>query len=193
MLPTLVAGRLAGGRMGNLTSLRLRWGPLALVALLLQVINPPGRWPLVMLLTSFVLLSVFAAVNLRIRGFLLIVVGVALNFTVIGVNEGMPVSGSALIASGQADTLGALTDDADSYVKHHLATADDRLLFLGDVIALPPPISQAFSVGDVFTYGGVAWVVIAGMLGHSGVGATSGLERGPASAPAGREAGRVVS
>jgi hypothetical protein len=36
-------------------------------------------------------------------------------------------------------------------------------LFLGDVIALPPPIGQAISVGDIFTYTGVFVVIIGGM------------------------------
>jgi hypothetical protein len=75
----------------------------------------------------------------------------------------MPVSRQALIASGQADTVGDLVNDADSYVKHHLADGEDRVLFLGDVIALAPPIAQAVSVGDFYTYGGVALVIVAAM------------------------------
>ena len=38
-----------------------------------------------------------------------------------------------------------------------------RLLFLGDVIAIPPPVSQVISIGDIFTYGGVV-IVIAGSM-----------------------------
>ena len=51
--------------------------------------------------------------------------------------------------------MAALTDRADAYVKHHLAGPDERVLFLGDVIGLPPPVAQAISLGDIFTYGGV--------------------------------------
>jgi hypothetical protein len=126
-------------------------------------VNPPGDWPLVMLLGSFVLLSVFAIANVKTAGFALILIGVAMNFTVIALNSGMPVSRQALIASGQADTVDDLVNDADSYVKHHLAHTDDRVLFLGDVIALAPPVAQAVSVGDFYTYGGVAVVIIAAM------------------------------
>mgnify|MGYP003694002661 CR=1 FL=1 len=75
----------------------------------------------------------------------------------------MPVSSQALAASGQEGTIGQLTDNADSYVKHHLATSDDTALFLGDAIALPPPIGQAISVGDIFTYTGVFVAIIGGM------------------------------
>jgi Family of unknown function (DUF5317) len=127
------------------------------------LINPPGHWPLAMLIGSFLLLLTFAIVNRHVIGFWMILIGISLNFLVIGLNSGMPVSAQALSASGQEDTIGQLTDDADSYVKHHLAGDDDRLLFLGDVIALPPPIGQAISIGDIFTYGGVVVVIVAGM------------------------------
>jgi len=160
---TLLVGFLSGGRLSNLSHLRIRWAPLALVGFAMQLINPPGNWPLFMLLGSFVLLSIFAIVNIRTPGFALILVGVAMNFAVIGLNSGMPVSRQALVASGQADTVGDLVNDADSYVKHHLADGDDRVLFLGDVIALAPPIAQAVSIGDFYTYGGVAVVIVAAM------------------------------
>jgi hypothetical protein len=163
LLVALVAGFLLGGRLSNLSHLRIRWAPLAIVGFAMQLVNPPGDWPLFMLLGSFVLLSIFALANIRTVGFALILVGVAMNFTVIAVNSGMPVSRQALIASGQADTVGDLVNDADSYVKHHLADGEDRVLFLGDVIALAPPIAQAVSVGDFYTYGGVALVIVAAM------------------------------
>jgi hypothetical protein len=158
----IAVGYLAGGRLSNLATLDVRWAPLALVGLILQLINPPGSWPLVLLLVSFVALSVFAIKNARVVGFPIILLGVSLNFLVIGLNGGMPVSEHALEASGQQDTIDGLTNDADSYVKHHLA-GEETLLFLGDVIPLAPPIAQAISLGDIFTYGGVAVVIVAGM------------------------------
>ena len=163
LLITFAVGFLMGGRLSNLGSLKIRWAPLALVGLAMQMVNPPGRWPLAMLLGSFVLLSVFALANIQTAGFGLIAIGVAMNFLVIGANSGMPVSAQALVASGQVDTVTDLTNDADSYVKHHLADEGDVVLFLGDVIALPSPISQAISLGDIFTYGGVAVVIVQGM------------------------------
>lgn len=163
---SVAVGYVLGGRISALAALRLRWAPLALAALVLQVMVPPGRWPLVLLLTSFVLLSIFVAVNRRIAGFWLILAGVALNFAVIGLNGGMPVSTRALEASGQSSTVGELTSP-DHAVKHHLATVGDTAVFLGDVIAIPPPLAQAISLGDIFTYGGVAVVVISGMRRRS--------------------------
>jgi hypothetical protein len=178
LLVALVAGFLLGGRLSNLSHLRIRWAPLAIVGFAMQLVNPPGDWPLFMLLGSFVMLSIFALANIRTAGFALILVGVAMNFTVIAVNSGMPVSRQALIASGQADTVGDLVNDADSYVKHHLADGEDRVLFLGDVIALAPPIAQAVSVGDLYTYGGVALVIVAAMRRRPGI-AEEVAEDGP--------------
>jgi hypothetical protein len=50
----------------------------------------------------------------------------------------------------------------------HLAGPNERLLFLGDSIAIAP-IRQAVSLGDLFAYGGVMWLVVAGMLGRAPV------------------------
>jgi hypothetical protein len=116
----------------------------------------------VLLIGSFVLLVVVCVVNLGVSGFVLVASGVVLNLAVIGLNAGMPVSRHALAASGQLDTVHELVD-RQGYVKHHLAGPDDRLLALGDVIAIPPPIGQAVSVGDVLTSTGIAWVIVAGM------------------------------
>jgi hypothetical protein len=157
----ILIGYLRGGRLAALADLRLRWQAAALFGLLLQVILwPGGDWPLLYLYVSFVLLAAFAVVNVRVTGVALILVGIALNFTVIALKRGMPVSRQALVASGQADTLGELVDEGGA--KHHLASSTDRLRFLGDVIAVPV-LEQVISVGDVFTYGGVMVLITAGM------------------------------
>jgi hypothetical protein len=157
----VAVGYLLGGRLSQLSDVEPRYAPLALIGLLLQLVNPPGSWPLVMLLLSFVLLMAFTLVNIRIAGFPLILAGVAMNFAVIAVNGGMPVDRQAIVASGQEGTLGPLVEHGG--VKHHLAGPADRLEFLGDVIAIPPPVGQAISVGDIFTYGGMTVVIAAAM------------------------------
>lgn len=141
--------------------------PLALVGLVMQLAPVPGmHWPLYMLYGSFVLLLVFALVNVRVAGFAIIAVGVILNFTVIAVNSGMPVSRQSLIDSGQAATLSDLVESGGA--KHHLVGPDDSLTLLADVIAIPPPVAQSVSLGDLFTYGGVAVLIIAAMRRRPG-------------------------
>ena len=161
----VVVGYLAGGRLAPLAQLEIRWPYVALAGLGLQVAPVPGpTLPLVLLLVSFVLLVAFAAANVKARvvGFPLILIGIVLNFAVIAVNQGMPISREALIASGQAETLSLLARDGG--VKHHLAGPDDRLLFLGDVIVIRP-VSMVASVGDLIAYAGVLWLVLMGMVG----------------------------
>jgi hypothetical protein len=153
----IVAGLLAGGRLSNLATARIRWSALALVGLALQLLPVPGhRLSLGLLFVSFGILLVFVLANLRLPGFALILLGLAMNFSVITANGGMPVTGSALVASGQQGTLELLVHDGGA--KHHLAAGSDLLLPLADVIPLPG-IDQVVSPGDITTYGGVIWLV----------------------------------
>jgi len=159
-------GYLLGGRLSSVASLRVRWQPLAIVGLGLQVIPVPGRaLPLGLLYVSFALLIAFALANIaaRVAGSWLILIGIALNFTVIGLNQGMPVTRDALVASGQGETLAVLLHDGGA--KHHLAGPDDRLLFLGDVLPIRP-LRMVASPGDLIAYAGVVWLVVAAMLGR---------------------------
>lgn len=160
-LLAVAIGYARGGRLATLGQLHLRWQGLAILGLALQIVLwPGGSWPLVYLYLSFAILAAFAIANIRMTGVALILVGIALNFLVIVVNQGMPVSRVAIVDSGQASTLEDLVSGGGA--KHHLASSDDDLRFLGDVIAIPP-LQQAISVGDVFTYGGVVVLIIAGM------------------------------
>ncbi len=151
-----------GGRPGNLSAVKIKWPGLALVGFALQFVAGPGTIiPLMCLYLSFVFLTIFALANIAVAGFVVILLGIGLNFTVIGLNGGMPVDQRALVASGQADTLSGLIENP--YPKHHLASDHDLVVFLGDVIPVPPPVGQAISIGDVFTYAGVGVVVVIGM------------------------------
>jgi hypothetical protein len=155
------------GRLANLGRMRLQWMPLALVGAALQFVTGPGSvFPLVCLYVSFVVLTIFALKNIKIAGFAVILVGIALNFLVIGLNAGMPVSVHALRASGQGQFLRDLR--RDPYPKHHVATSHDTMAFLGDVIPVPPPVAQVLSIGDLFTYAGVVVVIAAGMRSPTG-------------------------
>jgi hypothetical protein len=162
MAVILAVGYLTGGRLQNIANVQLRWPALALVGLALQFVTGPGETvPLACLYLSFVLLIVFTVMNIRTFGFSVILAGVLCNLLVIGVNGGMPVSAHALKASSQGQFLGDLENNP--YPKHHLATEDDLLRFLGDVIPIPSPIAQAISLGDILTYGGVGMVIVGAM------------------------------
>jgi Family of unknown function (DUF5317) len=170
VLVSIYLGYLFGGRLKNLESLRPRWWGLVIAGLGIQFVPLPegtAGTDLVVrtavLALSYTLLVTFAAVNIRMPGMALVLIGLACNFTVIVVNGGMPASASALINSGQQDVLESLHNEGAD--KHHLLTDDDQLTFLADVIAVPQPIGQAVSIGDVFVYAGLVWLVIATMRG----------------------------
>jgi len=156
-----LAGLAFGGTFAGLATTRMRLTVLAIVGLGLQVLPVPGRalsmW---LLYVSFAVLFVFGVANRRVPGIALVLLGMVLNFTVIATNGGMPVTRHALVASGQQDTLTLLVDDGGA--KHHLATSDDVLLPLADVIPIPVA-HQAVSAGDLVTYAGVIWLVVGSM------------------------------
>ena len=162
MTVILAVGYLLGGRLRNVSELKLQWPFLALIGLALQFVTGPGDTvPLLCLYLSFVLLIVFTVKNIAVIGFPLILAGVVCNLLVIGINGGMPVSAHALTRSDQGQFLGDLENNP--YPKHHLATADDELRVLGDVIPIPLPIAQAISLGDILTYAGVGVVIVGAM------------------------------
>jgi uncharacterized protein DUF5317 len=161
-------GFAAGGSLRPFERFRLHWWGVALAGLALQgiplasgVSRPVGTGALI---ASYVLLGAFAWVNRRLPAAWLIIIGLALNVLVIGVNGGMPVSAAALeTAGGQSEDL------ADTGTpKHHLMGPTDDLTALGDVIGIPPPVGAVISIGDVLLYTGVAILVVAVMLGRSG-------------------------
>jgi uncharacterized protein DUF5317 len=157
----VLLGYLAGGRLVGIATMDIRWPALALVGTLLQLVPGRGTVGFALLMLSFVVLFAFVIANLRAAGFSLILAGLALNFAVIAFNGGMPVTRQALEASGQQNTIHELAGETDS--KHHLATEDDVLVFLGDAIALPPPIEQVVSLGDIAVYAGAGWMIVSAM------------------------------
>ena len=162
MLLIIGAGYLFGGRLRNVANLRLSWSWMALAGLALQFVTGPGSsLPVVCLYLSFAFLIAFTVKNIRVFGFPLVLAGVLCNLLVIGVNAGMPVSAHALEASDQGQFLDGL--EHNPYPKHHLATTNDTLRFLGDVIPVPSPIAQALSIGDVLTYAGIGLVIVGAM------------------------------
>lgn len=161
---------LFGGRLHRLDALHPRWWGLVIAGLAIQFVPLPegetGTDLLVrtaVLSLSYTLLLTFTVVNVRMPGMALVMIGLACNFAVIAVNGGMPASADALIASDQEDVLALLKEEGAD--KHHLLTESDELTFLADVIPVPEPIGQAISVGDIFVYAGLIWLVLATMRG----------------------------
>ncbi|MFB5268888.1 DUF5317 domain-containing protein [Paenibacillus enshidis] len=93
---------------------------------------------------------VFLWLNRHQPGFLIILIGVFLNFLVMAVNGGrMPVSLTASYVLGPYYV--ELLQSGEVISKHFMMDDSTRLSFLGDIIPLsaPYPRTQVISVGDV--------------------------------------------
>ena len=151
------------GTLGPFTALNIHWwGAAALgLGLLLALPHLAGATlsqVRAILALSYVLLLAFTWVNRRLPAMPVIVVGLVLNALVVVANAGMPVSADAARVSGVGAALPTTRGGPE---KHHLMTDEDVLRPLGDVIPVPPPLGALFSPGDVFLYGGLAWLVVA--------------------------------
>lgn len=150
---------LAGGSLRRLGTLRLRAPGLLLLALASQValiaLPGPGTWWRVGLNVALYPLGLaFVWLNRRVPGMRAIGLGAACNLVAILANGGvMPASAAAMRAAGIQAEPGLF---ANSAVLEH-----PRLLFLGDVIAIPRPLPLAnvLSVGDVIIALGAAYLL----------------------------------
>lgn len=150
---------LGRGDLRELGHLRFRGTWMLGVALALQVALYvfPGQtsWlRQVVYVASYPMALTFVLANRRIPGVWLIGLGAALNFLVISSNGGtMPAAPHALAAAGLPLDPGQFTNS--------LALASPRLLFLGDVFAVPKgtPFANVFSIGDIAIALGGALVV----------------------------------
>ena len=168
----LLLGLLLRGSFRRFEDLHLRWWGLVIAGLGMQFVPlPNGRAGsdlavrVAALAVSYGLLVVFSMLNVRLPGMPLVLIGLVLNAAVILPNGGMPVSEEAIRRSGQQEMLQLLVEGGAA--KHHLMTGDDVLTPLADVIAIPRPIGQIVSVGDLFVYAGIAWLVVATMRGRT--------------------------
>ena len=169
----LVLGLLAGGRLGNLADVRIRWLGLLFGAVAVRFVTEwalvrsiPGvealRVPLLAAGYAGLLLALWA--NRRLPGMAVAFVGVLLNAAAILVNGGwMPVWEPSLAAAG----FGL----ADLDRLHVLLPGPLDLTFLlragpiGDVIPLPLPVLRnVLSIGDVVLSLGLAAFVLATLL-----------------------------
>ena len=144
----LVLPLLTGGSYSRLVMIDWRWSAALFVGLGLQLALeflpiPESRWDDLgfgLLLVSYALIIAFCARNVLLRGMAIVLIGVACNTLVIGLNHGMPVDLPPDLAK---------TDMFEPTVKHHPQDADDRLTFLGDMIVLRSPFDAALSFGDL--------------------------------------------
>lgn len=160
----LVGGTLRGwltGRRLQVPELQQAWlVPVAFLPQGLAFFLPgvrnrlPSSWIAVGLVTSLVLLLIFAWINRRQPGFWALSLGLAMNLAVIALNGGwMPISPETLQRmypdrAAEAWVLGERLGTSKDII---LAVTDTRLAWFSDRFVLPSwvPYRGAFSLGDV--------------------------------------------
>lgn len=141
----IVIGWSRGGRLANLTEIRVRIWWLLAVGFGLQTVAiflPTDMHGLAvaMILASYAPLLLFVWINRAMAGMWIAGIGILMNFTVIALNGGMPVMLEAVQVAGG-------TGIPDLGARYVLMTEATRLPFLADVIPLP---ANVISMGDVF-------------------------------------------
>lgn len=160
-----------GGALAHFARLRLRWPLLFLIGLVLRAVAfsppvPPGKPAIALYVLALAVLCGGMLLNRRIVGIELVLVGLALNASVILANGGaMPVTADALRLVGRYDF--ALQLQAEGPIGHvRLATPDTRLHALADIIPLSPlpSLQIVASAGDLFIAAGLLIIFYVGTL-----------------------------
>ena len=143
---SVLVGLLRGGKLTNINNLHLSGWWMLFLAFGMQIgaafaPDDGTRLPVILVLASFVPLLAVVWLNRDQQGLWLAGIGILMNLTVIGLNEGMPVLAEAVELSG--GTFDAAALDA----KHVVLDSSTELAFLADIIPFP---GSVISLGDVF-------------------------------------------
>lgn len=154
---SFIVGFFRKGNLRALSQLKLKWGwvfPLLLVVQLAVFMFQNdfkflGQVSGSIYILVYIIGLLFLFLNRNNPGFLLILIGVFLNFLVMVINGGrMPVSldAASVLEPGYVEAL-----KQSLYAKHQMLTDSTKLGFLGDIIPLskPYPRTQIISIGDV--------------------------------------------
>jgi hypothetical protein len=145
------------GNLRGLSDLKLKAGWIFPILLVVQLIvyyfqndyEAVGQASASIYMVVYILGLVFLFINRNHPGFIVIFIGVFLNFLVMAINGGrMPVSAEAA-AILDPNFIQALKDGL--YAKHAILDSSTKLGMLGDIIPLtdPYPRTQVISIGDV--------------------------------------------
>ncbi|MFJ7727771.1 DUF5317 domain-containing protein [Neobacillus sp. NPDC097160] len=174
IIVSFIVGFLRKGNLRALAQLKLKWGwifPLLLVVQLavFMLQNDSkflGQISGSIYIVVYVLGLLFLYINRHNPGFILILLGVFLNFLVMVLNGGrMPVSMDAakILDPAYVEIL-----KESLYAKHTMLTASTHLGFLGDVIPIsdPYPRTQIISIGDIVMNIGIFFFIQYLMVRH---------------------------
>ena len=143
LIVSLLVSVLRGGKLSNLPDIHARAWWLLFIGFGMQIVAnavSESRLAISLMLVSYIVLLVMVWMNRSEAGMWIAGIGLLMNFTVISLNNGMPVLPEAI-------TLAGGSPDIVFGAKHVLLDQSSRLPFLADVIPLP---GSVISLGDVF-------------------------------------------
>jgi hypothetical protein len=154
---SLLIGFFRGGSLKGLAYMKLKGGWLfpLLLGIEICIFLLQNKWSVIASLSNYLFIAIYIVglsflwLNRHNQGFMIIFIGVLLNFIVMALNGGrMPVSIEAGRFLGP-EYIEALK--AGTYGKHIAINNSTLLPFLGDIIPLsaPYPREQVISIGDV--------------------------------------------
>ena len=178
ILLSLIVGFLRRGTLRGLADLNLKYGWVFPILLGIQILvfSLQGKVVWLEQISGFLFILIYVLglfflwVNRENKGFVLLFVGVFLNFIVMALNGGrMPVSYEAAAFALDPYYTDILLNGI--YGKHEMLTEATKLGFLGDIIPItsPYPKSQVISIGDVIMNIGVFIFIQHLMLKHKRV------------------------
>jgi hypothetical protein len=120
-----------------------------------------NEYYLVVQIIVYTMLTIFCYFNMRKRVFVVILLGIMLNFVVIASNDGMmPVDTSVALSGGYSLGVEQLEN---GYIAGHtlLDQETTNLAMLGDVINIPSPypFPKTISIGDIVISAGVFFFI----------------------------------
>jgi hypothetical protein len=160
----LAVGLLIGGRPAGIGAIRFRWGWLAVLGFVVQIVlfSAPvteriGSLGVPIYVGSTVLVLVALLRNIALPGLWIVAVGAFSNMAAIAANGGyMPADPGALASLGRAP---------ESVYSNSAVVAHPALQPLTDIFAIPHgiPFANVFSVGDLLIGLGVGLVIVIAM------------------------------
>jgi Family of unknown function (DUF5317) len=151
---------LTGGQLRKLGEIKLRWIPLAVVALVIQVLvitvwpQMPHGLAVGGHLATYLMLGAVVWANRAVPGMVVIAVGAGLNAMAIAVNDGtLPASAHALHEAG--------IKPRDGFQNSGIL-AHPHLPWLGDIMVTPSwlPLRNMLSIGDLVLLAGAVILVL---------------------------------
>lgn len=170
----IITGYIAGGRLRWLIHRPLHWNGLAISAFLIQIVIysgmsfielVPETIIIILHVISYLILLLFVFLNRKVIGIPIIGIGILLNSLAIFSNGGYMPTPLQSVKNTSMEKCAEAIGQSNAINNSIAMTGDTMLPWLCDIFHLPPwlPLSNVFSIGDIFIAVGVCLFLIKNM------------------------------